>query len=97
MIARSVIHFDARDALPEMLAELRPFIRTSARRLAGHDRALAKDLEQEAAIRLWQLDPTRFDASDAGYVRSALYKRMQDAARRERSARGGKNDVIGGL
>lgn len=88
MIPASVIDFDTRAALPEMLAELQMFIRLSAGGLTS-DPDLAADLEQEAAVKLWQLDPTRFDDDDTDYVCAALYKCMQDAARRERASRGG--------
>lgn len=92
------LDFDARDAVPEMLAELTPFIRRSAASIALDDAALAEDLVQEAAIQLWQMDPTRFDADDRDYVCGVLYKHMQDAARREHAARGGKNwTAAGGL
>ena len=92
MIPASVIDFDTRAALPEMLAELQMFIRLSASGLTD-DPELAADLKQEAAVKLWQLDPTRFDDDDTDYVCAALYKCMQDAARRERAARGGRRRV----
>lgn len=51
--------------------------------------ALAADLEQEAAIMLWALDPTRFDESDQQYVRGMLFKRMRAVSREERCEGGG--------
>jgi DNA-directed RNA polymerase specialized sigma24 family protein len=88
------IDIDTADALPEMLAELLPYIRTTALKLAG-DQTLAEDLIQEASIELWQMDPTRFAASDMEYVRASLYKTMHNVARAERSAVGGARRIGG--
>ena len=97
MIPGPLIEIDTRLALPEALAEFGSFIKASAARLTD-DRAQRKDLEQEAAITLWEIDPTRFDANDADYLRAVLYKRMQMAVRGERRARGGLKRVdIGGF
>jgi hypothetical protein len=64
----------------------------------ARDRSVAEDLAQEAAIVLWELDPTRFGARDVEYLRSAMYKRMQFMGRTERRARGGGRRVeVGGL
>ena len=67
---------------------LEHFIRENARRISGGDAALAADLEQEARITLWQLDPTRFEDGDYSYLRAALFKRMLHVARKERRASG---------
>ena len=91
MILRHVVDIDTDDAVAEALVEHRSYIRAVARRLAKGDRPLASDIEQEAAIRLWEMDPTRFDASDRHYIRAALFKRMLQAARSERRASGGEN------
>ena len=97
MIPKSVIDIDTRDAVVEMLAELGPFIQGSARTIC-RERSMAEDLAQEAAIKLWQIDPTRFDASEAEYLRAVLYKEMELAFRAERRQRGGKRRVeVGGL
>lgn len=69
------------------------FIRKVAFMIAGGDRQLAQDLEQEALILLWELDPTRFDPSDEGYVKSALRRRMLRAFRDERRRAGGSRRV----
>jgi DNA-directed RNA polymerase specialized sigma24 family protein len=101
MIPKLVVDFDARDAVPEALEELKAYIRATSRVIArdiARDRSMAEDLAQEAAIVLWELDPTRFGAKDVEYLRSAMYKRMQFMGRRERLARGGKRRVeVGGL
>ena len=98
MIPGSEVDIDARDAVPEMLAELLPYIRLTAAKLAVGNAAIVPDLVQEAAIELWQMDPTRFDAGDMEYVRAALYKHMHNVARAERAARGGKRrQDVGGF
>ena len=101
MIPRQVVDFDARDAVSEAMSEFADFIKVSSRIIArdiAKDPSIAPDLVQEAAILLWELDPTRFDRRDAEYVRGAIYKRMQHKARRERRARGGWRRVeVGGL
>jgi DNA-directed RNA polymerase specialized sigma24 family protein len=97
MIPKLVIDIDTRDAVVEVLAELEPFISGSAR-LIARERSLAEDLSQEAAIKLWQIDPTRFDASETEYVRAVLYKEMLLAFRREQRERGGRKRVdVGGM
>ena len=88
------IDIDTAAALPELLAELLPYIRTTALKLAG-DETLAEDLVQEASIELWQMDPTRYAADDMEYVRASLYKHMHNVARAERSALGGGRRIGG--
>ena len=61
-----------------------PFIKMVARFKAKGDYQLALDFEQEALIRLWELDPTRFESTDEGYVKRALRHRIEDVARGER-------------
>jgi DNA-directed RNA polymerase specialized sigma24 family protein len=100
MIPTSVIDIDTRNAVPEALEEFRAYITKNSRIIArdiARYRPFAEDLAQEAAIALWEIDPTRFDADDVEYVRGVLYKRMQTVARLELRLRGGKRDVIGGL
>jgi DNA-directed RNA polymerase specialized sigma24 family protein len=101
MIPKLVVDFDARDAVPEALEEFKEYIRTTSRIIArdcARDRSMAEDLAQEAAIVLWELDPTRFSVRDVQYLRSAMYKRMQFKGRTERRARGGRKRVeVGGL
>lgn len=62
-----------------------PFIKRGATFLARGDYQLAQDLEQEALILLWELDPTRFESTDEGYVKNALWKDMLRARRDERN------------
>jgi DNA-directed RNA polymerase specialized sigma24 family protein len=101
MIPKLVVDFDARDAVPEALEEFKTYIRVTSRIVArdfAGDRSVAEDLAQEAAIVLWELDPTRFDANDVEYLRSAMYTRMKFMGRKERRARGGNRRVeVGGL
>lgn len=52
--------------------------------LSEGDEALAADLLQEADIRLWELDPSRFDTRDHEWVQLQLRARMRRAAGRER-------------
>lgn len=97
MIPDRVIDFHATNAVGEVLSELQPLLRGAAASFT-HDRSFIDDLMQEAAIELWQMDPTRFDGADMEYVCGALYKHMHNVARAERAARGGKKRVdIGAL
>ena len=89
MIPSHLIDVDADDAVAEALDRFRRFIRATARRMAEGDADFAADLEQEAAIKLWKLDPTRFEEGDDRYLRTALFTRMTQAARNERRARRG--------
>ncbi len=77
---------DATSAVDVAIGEYRPFVRRTARALAKGDGALQDDLEQEAWIRLWELDPTRFQPGDQRYVARALKHRMIDCLRAHRSA-----------
>ena len=88
MIPTHLIDVDADDAVAEALARFRGFIRSLAGRMSAGDVALAADLEQEAAITIWKLDPTRFDESDDRYVKTAVFRRMLKVARNEKRARG---------
>lgn len=62
---------------------LMPYIRSTARALAEGNKDLAWDLEQEAVIRLWELDPSRFDRAGEPYLRRAMRVQMMLALRRE--------------
>ena len=79
-----VVDADVERGFAEAVHRLRPFVRSRANRLAGGNRDLARDLEQEAWIKLWELDPLRFDDEDEPYVRKVLANHMCDRMRRER-------------
>jgi DNA-directed RNA polymerase specialized sigma24 family protein len=51
--------------------------------MAADDEDLADDLVQEAFVKLWELDPSRFDEADENYLKQALVSRMKDALRYE--------------
>ena len=73
-------------AFTAALARLRGYITRRAKKLAFNDADLADDLEQQAWIRLWELDPSRYDphnARDERYLRSALVHRMRNCVRDE--------------
>ena len=76
-------------AFEKAWSEMRAYVRKSAEHLAQGEADFADDLEQEARIALWDLDPSRFDEDDAEYVKTALRNRMKDAARKERREAGG--------
>ena len=54
---------DSRTAVEQALVALEPGLRRTASRLTA-DADLRDDLVQEARIRLWETDPTRFDLED---------------------------------
>jgi len=84
--APSCVTADARDAVEQALAALEPALRRAVRRVTT-DPDLADDLLQEARIRLWEMDPTRFDlenGQDLRYVCRALINRMWSGLRAER-------------
>ena len=74
---------DASTAVVEALKKIEPSLRRAARRLTV-DYDTAEDLLQEARIRLWELDPTRFDLGrddDLRYVCRALITAMWKGCR----------------
>ena len=74
---------DVEHGFASAMGRLGPFVRARAKRLCGGDRDYAEDLVQEAWIKLWELDPLRFDPNDQkdqAYVRQALALRMRDVA-----------------
>lgn len=94
MIPKLIVDFDTAAELPRALAQHRKHIHFSARRLARRDSMLQEDLIQEAAIRLWEMDPSRFDADDAEYVERELQRRMSHAAQRDWRERGRSRRVF---
>ena len=93
MIAQSLVDIDTDDALAEALGRFRWFIRATARYFAEEDDELAADLEQEAGIALWKVDPTRFDQEDEMYLHGMLFKTIQKARRKEWRKSGGRRRV----
>ena len=98
MIPQLIVDIDTADAVPGALAEYDEFIHFTANRMARKHSALNEDLVQEASIKLWQLDPTRFDGDDRWYVEQELTRHMAREAQREMRARGsGKRVWVKGL
>lgn len=93
MIPRLIVDFDTADAVPGALAEHDALIRSAAKRHAKKDSDLEEDLIQEAAIRLWELDPTRFDAGDRWFLEQELVRHIRRARKREWRAAGHGNRV----
>ncbi len=85
MIPPELMDIDTDDAVEEAIKRMRPFIRATAQHLSEGDIELAQDMEQEAGIALWRVDPTRFDATDDEYLHGVLFKTMQKTRRRERA------------
>jgi DNA-directed RNA polymerase specialized sigma24 family protein len=93
MIPHLIVDFDTADAVPEALAQHGALIRSAARRHAKRDSDLEEDLIQEAAIRLWELDPTRFDAGDRWFLEQELLRHIRRERKREWRAAGRGNRV----
>lgn len=53
-----------------------------ARKLAGTDDELVADLEQEGAVALWRLQPSRATKNPDAWIRQALKFRMVDYLRK---------------
>lgn len=73
----------------DAVRRLGQFVRARARKLSKGDSEYAKDLEQAAWIKLWELDPLRFDlhnSEDQRFLRAVLAHRMRDVARGKRRA-----------
>ena len=66
--------------MPELKREAGAIVRNGD--LAGED--ARDDLVQEAAIRLWHLDPARYGPAERGALRRALSRRMRTVAKSER-------------
>ena len=70
---------EANEFMARALARFEPVLRRTARQLTA-DPDLREDLVQEGRVRLWELDPTRFDlrrVEDVGYLCRALINRMR--------------------
>jgi len=70
-------------AFDTTLARLRRFLRRLALALARGDPDVADEMVQEAMIRLWEIDPARYEPADLSFVRGVLRNRMIDVRRRE--------------
>ena len=68
-------------ALRLAIARFNERLRDEARSLAKGDRDLADDFYQAALAELWELDPSRFDSDDDGYLWQAMMHRMLKARR----------------
>jgi DNA-directed RNA polymerase specialized sigma24 family protein len=91
-----VVDVDAERAFANAVRELEPFVHDQAKRWAPDDPDLEADLAQEAWIKLWELDPLRYDpanAQDQAYVRSMLASHIRDVARKQLNLRGGPETV----
>jgi hypothetical protein len=74
------IEADTARAVEIAIRRHRRFIRMVARRRSAGDPDFAKDLEQEAHIYMWELDPTRFDpavSADMTYLQRALAEQIR--------------------
>ena len=80
-------------AFGEISDQWKPLLKRIARLIAKHDDSVAEELVQEALVRLWELDPSRFDERDYRYVKRELLARMRSAAKRNRRQHGGKRRV----
>jgi hypothetical protein len=65
------------------------YLKAVARAYAPRDRLLADDLAQAARITLWDVDASRFDADDGGYVKRLLLFAVRMARRSAMRAEGG--------
>src|SRR5579872_4483075 len=87
---------DAERGFTDTVRRLRQFVTRRARRLADGDHDLMNELAQEAWIKLWELDPLRYDLDDRNdrrFLRVVLSNRMRDVARKELRLRGGPEIV----
>ena len=71
-------------AFAEVIKEWTPYLRRKAWSLSHEDPDLTSDLLQEAAITLWEMDPTRYGKGDRGLLRTAMVRRMRDVAHKLR-------------
>ena len=72
---------DTVGALELAVAHFGPRLRRASRVVARGDKDLAKDFYQIAITQLWELDPSRFDKDDEGYLWQAMMNRMLMARR----------------
>ena len=72
---------DTAQSLERAMIRLGEFVRRVALKAARKDVDVAEDMYQEAMIRLWEMDPARFDERDLKYLGKALLNRMLDYRR----------------
>ena len=70
-----------------------PWLLEAARDVSPGSKTVREDLVQEALVRLWELDPSRFDERDHELVKEELIVRMKQAMRTERRRHGRKRRV----
>lgn len=71
-------------AFGQVVERTLPAVRWIARELSEGLEHFEDDLVQEAYIRLWELDPSRYGPEDEPYLIEAMRTRMRSAADRER-------------
>jgi DNA-directed RNA polymerase specialized sigma24 family protein len=71
-------------AFGQVVQRTLPVVRMFARELSGGLEHFEDDLVQEAYIRLWELDPSRYGPEDERYLVNAMRTRMRAAVARER-------------
>jgi DNA-directed RNA polymerase specialized sigma24 family protein len=82
-VTRALVPISSERALVAAVRAHASRIKADAREIARGNRDFADDLEQEAMIRLWELDPTRFDPAsddDQRFLHRALVNHMQNVA-----------------
>src|SRR5436309_1766426 len=72
---------DTTGELQLVIARLDDRLRRAARTIAEGDRDLADDLYEVAVTQLWEMDPSRFDQDDEGYLWRSMVNRMLNARR----------------
>ena len=90
---------DAARSVEVAWSRLSPDLAPLARRLTS-DQDLLDDLLQEARIRLWELDPTRFDlrvGRERHYLWRALKNRMWEVWAREMARGTGGEEATGAM
>ena len=83
LVSTQLMEGDARLAVIEMGTRVEQPVRRAASNLVKEPET-EEDLVQEAMIKLWQLEPSRFDIGNRAeifYVRRALIDRMWDVVR----------------
>jgi DNA-directed RNA polymerase specialized sigma24 family protein len=77
------LHGDTAGELKLAIARFDSRLRHAARAMADADDDVAEDLYQIAITHLWELDPSRFDRDDDGYLWQSMIRRMGKGRRAE--------------